>query len=83
MSDLARLLFEAIEASLKRTSGDGQISRLYQGSMSSNVQCKGCGRVSQRQEHFEDVTVIVKDRNSIIDSLSDMFEAELLEGDNQ
>lgn len=81
--ELNRLLFEAIEMSLRRTSGDGQISKLYQGSMASNVKCKGCGRVSQRKEHFEDVTVFVKDRNSIIDSLSDIFQSELLEGDNQ
>lgn len=51
--------------------------------MSSNVKCKGCGRVSQRQEHFEDVTVIVKDSNSVIDSLSDTFQSEILAGDNQ
>lgn len=46
--------------------------------------CKECGNVSEREEHFLDLTVAVSGYSSLSDSLTDCYlNPEILSGNNQ
>lgn len=47
------------------------------------VECLRCGAVSERQEEFSDIPVVVKGFSSLEESLAAAAKAEMLDGDNQ
>ena len=55
--ELNRVLFAAVEQSLKDTSGHDLISRLYGCRFVNFIQCKECPYRSEREELFLDLTV--------------------------
>ncbi|PRP86442.1 hypothetical protein PROFUN_05361 [Planoprotostelium fungivorum] len=81
--ELNRLLFDAIERSLQRTTSNHLISDLYRGTLVNKIICQACHRTSAREEHFQDVTLIVKGFPSVEESLKSLVNFELLEGSNQ
>ncbi|XP_063789322.1 ubiquitin carboxyl-terminal hydrolase 40 [Pseudophryne corroboree] len=83
VQELNRILFSALESSLEGTTGHNLIKSLYHGTVVNRIQCQDCGYVSERQEDFLDLTVAVKDMNSLEESLCSMYvEEEMFEGDN-
>ncbi|XP_056392496.1 ubiquitin carboxyl-terminal hydrolase 40 isoform X2 [Hyla sarda] len=83
VQELNRILFSALESSLEGTSGHNLIKNLYHGTIVNRIQCQECGHVSERQEDFLDLTVAVKDMNSLEESLYSMYvEEEIFDGDN-
>nr|DBA19934.1 TPA: hypothetical protein GDO54_015689 [Pyxicephalus adspersus] len=83
VQELNRILFSALESSLESTSGHNLINNLYHGTVVNRIRCQECGYVSERQEDFLDLTVAVKDRCSLEDSLYNMYvEEEIFDGDN-
>lgn len=60
VQELNRLLFDAIEQSLRGKPGRTLIHDLYGGVLAGRVQCRGCGAVSEREEPFTDISVPVQ-----------------------
>ena len=58
--ELNRLLFDAIEGSLKGTQQESLIGELYHGVLVNQVACLRCGHVSEREEAFSDIPIVVK-----------------------
>ena len=81
--ELNRVLFEAIERSLKKTSSERLLDNLYKGTLVNKVQCLHCLNISEGTEFFQDVTTIVNNSESIVYSLEDFVKKEKLEGDNK
>ena len=81
--ELNRVLFEAIETSLKNTNSQDLLNKLYRGTLVNKVRCLTCGYTSEREEHFQDITAVVKNYSSLIYSLNDFVQPQLLDGENQ
>eukprot|EP00466_Bigelowiella_natans_P011188 jgi/Bigna1/132559/aug1.18_g7267 len=83
LSELNMVLLEAIEKSLKNTSGGDLISRTYEIGVSQEVQCKECGNISKRDTVERTLTVDVQGFPSLEDSLKSYLAPEQLTGGNQ
>ena len=80
--ELNRVLFDVLANSLKHTSQKELVKNLYQGQFVSKVIGK-CNCVSERQEDFLDIPLVVSGFTSIQESLSSYCKADKLDGDNQ
>jgi len=56
-----RLLIDAIEKSLKRTSGEKLCEFLYMGKVANAIRCSTCSQVSERVESFYDCNLQIID----------------------
>ncbi|GFS61409.1 ubiquitin carboxyl-terminal hydrolase 40 [Trichonephila inaurata madagascariensis] len=84
VQELNRILFSAIDSSLVGTSGKDLISQLYHGSTITEIVCQICGKISEREEDFLDLNVIVAGYNNLQDSLNATFlQTEIMKGKNQ
>ncbi|XP_038044893.1 ubiquitin carboxyl-terminal hydrolase 40-like [Patiria miniata] len=84
VQELNRILFSAVEDSLIGTSGQNLISRLYHGISVNKIACEECGRVSEREEDFLDLTLAVAHYSGMEDSLKTCYvDVERMEGRNQ
>ncbi|ELR17377.1 UBA/TSN domain containing protein [Acanthamoeba castellanii str. Neff] len=81
--ELNRVLFDAIERSLKNTPACNLISDLYKGVTVNQIVCTNCKNVSEREEPFQDVTLTVAGLGSVTASLAAATEYEMLTGDNR
>ena len=79
---LPRLLIEALEKSLKHTSGESLCEKLYKGVIVNQIKCLTCQNISERMEHFYDLNVQVIDCVDLSASLRQYCSAELLEKDS-
>ncbi|XP_033761704.1 ubiquitin carboxyl-terminal hydrolase 40-like [Pecten maximus] len=84
VQELNRILFSAIEDSLVGTRGTDLISRLYHGMVVNQIICTVCGKVSEREEDFLDLTVTVAGNTDLENGLYNAFcEMESMDGRNQ
>ncbi|XP_064647574.1 ubiquitin carboxyl-terminal hydrolase 40-like [Lineus longissimus] len=84
VQELNRILFIAIEESLVGTSGQNLIKNLYHGSVVNQIICQECGRVSENEEHFLDLTITVAGNIGLENGLYNQYvETERLDGKNQ
>ncbi|XP_060066969.1 ubiquitin carboxyl-terminal hydrolase 40-like [Ylistrum balloti] len=84
VQELNRILFSAIEDSLVGTRGTDLISRLYHGMVVNQIICSVCGKVSEREEDFLDLTVTVAGNSDLENGLHNAFcEMESMDGQNQ
>lgn len=58
------------------------IQNLFQGVFANEFICKGCPHYSEREEPFLAISLQVKNKHSIKESLDSFVEGEMLEGDN-
>ncbi|XP_053775205.1 ubiquitin carboxyl-terminal hydrolase 40 isoform X3 [Desmodus rotundus] len=83
VQELNRILFSALETSLVGTSGHDLINRLYHGTIVNQIVCKECKNVSEKQEDFLDLTVVVKNMAGLEDALWNMYvEEEVFDSEN-
>ncbi|XP_052095912.1 ubiquitin carboxyl-terminal hydrolase 40-like isoform X2 [Mytilus californianus] len=84
VQELNRILFSAVEASLVGTSGKDLINRLYHGTLVNQIICSVCGKVSEREEDYLDLTLTVAGNNSLEEALCGSFvDMESMDGKNQ
>jgi hypothetical protein len=57
---IIRLLIEALEKSLKRTSGEDLCQVLYQGRLANQTKCLNCQIPREREETYYDILLQVK-----------------------
>jgi len=73
-----------MEESLVGTTGQSLINDLYHGKTTNVIQCRLCGKVSERDDDFLDLCVSVSGSSTLEDSLACMFlEPEVLDASNQ
>ena len=80
--ELNRLLIDALEKSLKRTSGEALCRTLYEGSCVNQIKCLSCMGVSERSEPYYDINLQIIDCPDMFVSLRKHCAAELLTGDS-
>lgn len=84
VQELNRIFFSALESSLVGTPGEALIRKLYHGTSVTKVICNECGHVSEREEDYLDLPLILSGCSGLEQSLSMSYVAmETLEGANQ
>ncbi|KYQ88273.1 peptidase C19 family protein [Tieghemostelium lacteum] len=81
--ELNRILFDAIEHSIKNTKIEDIFNQLYKGSNIIRIVCQECKTVRDREEFYLDMPVSVKGSQSVEESLSAFVTPEMLDGKNQ
>lgn len=76
------MLLDRIESLIKGKKEEKMIKNLFQGVFANEFICKGCPHYSEREEPFLAISLQVKNKNSIQESLDAFVEGEMLEGDN-
>ena len=57
--ELNRLLIDALEKSLRKTSGENLCQKLYQGMLVNKTKCLHCNQTSEKYESFYDILLQV------------------------
>lgn len=80
--ELNRLLVDALEKSLKKTSGETLCKSLYEGTVVNQILCTQCLRISEREESFYDMNMQVIDCANVVKALHNFCKPEVLTGDS-
>ncbi|XP_022306322.2 ubiquitin carboxyl-terminal hydrolase 40-like [Crassostrea virginica] len=84
VQELNRILFSAIEDSLVGTSGRFLIKQLYHGAIVNQIECLVCGKISEREEDFLDLSIAVSGASSLESALRSYYcDTETMDGKNQ
>lgn len=76
------MAMDRVENLVKGKKEDKVIKNLFQGVLANEFICKGCPHYSEREEPFMTISLQVKNKQSIKESLEAFVEGEMLEGDN-
>ena len=76
------LLIDALEQSLKHTPCESLPRDLYRGQIVNQIVCTECHTISQREEPYYDLDILIQDCPDLAYSLRQYTSAELLEGES-
>jgi ubiquitin carboxyl-terminal hydrolase 34 len=76
--EFLNLAFDRLENALKGTSRQHLLQSVFGGQTCSQLVCKECGKVKNRLEDFYNLSLTVKDRKGVYDSLAKMVEGEVI-----
>lgn len=89
VQELCRVMFDALEETLKNTDQANLINQLYQGEMKDYVKCLKCGHENSRLDNYLDISVDVRpfgskeSHENLGDALKAFITPETLDGNNQ
>lgn len=75
-------IMDKLENLIKNNKMAGITKRVFGGVLSNELICKGCPHYSEREEPFLAVSLQVKNKKNITESLQSFIQGEMLEGDN-
>ncbi|CAK4690853.1 hypothetical protein LEN26_015250 [Aphanomyces euteiches] len=89
VQELCRVLFDALEESLKGTKHENLVNELYQGQLKDYVQCATCGNESSRLDNFLDLSLVIRPfgstqmMRSVEEAIEFFLKPEMLSEGNQ
>ena len=89
VQEFCRVLFDAIEESIRGTEQEKMITELYEGLYVDYVKCLECGNESTREDKFLDLSLAVRNsqdweyNDSLDKALENFFKPDMLSGDNR
>lgn len=83
VNEFFNVLFDKLEHLLKGRAKEKLMDHIFGGKISNQLICKDCPHRSERSENFYILSLEVKNKRSIKESLELYVEGEMLEGDNQ
>ena len=85
VQEFANILFDQLEKELKTTHSHQLqlLNHVYGGKIVNQLICQQCNNRNERDEDYYMLSLDVKNKHSILNSLSLYTEGELLEGDNK
>ena len=83
VSELNRILLDAIELSLKGTKQESLVCDLYKGTSVQTITCSVCKYTSERKDEFLDISLAVEGKSSLIESLDQFLAPEYFSEDNK
>jgi ubiquitin C-terminal hydrolase len=83
VNEFFNVLFDKLEALLKGSPQEKLLDYWFGGKISNQLICKDCPHRSERAETFYILSLEVKNKRSIKESLELYIEGEMLEGDNK
>ena len=82
VDEFFNMFMDRIENLIKGTKEEKIMNNLFQGVLANEFICKDCPHYSEREEPFLAISLQVKNKNSVQESLKYYVEGEMLEGDN-
>lgn len=70
------MIFDKLEKSLEKTAYKKILDGIYGGKTYTIIECKGCHKKSLREEDFYNLSLPIKNKNTIIESLEKYIEGE-------
>ena len=83
VQEFLRVLIANLEGKLDKTELKGQLQSLLSGQTVQRITCVNCDYSSETSDTFYDLSLVVKGKKNIDESLAEMTADELLNGDNQ
>ncbi|GLJ42235.1 hypothetical protein SUGI_0874260 [Cryptomeria japonica] len=83
VQEFNRILCNKLEETMKGTSVEGTIQKLFEGHLRNCIECIGMDYKSTNQERFYDLQLDVRGCMDVYSSLDKYIQVEKLEGDNQ
>eukprot|EP01103_Thecamoeba_quadrilineata_P011019 TRINITY_DN2539_c0_g1_i2.p1 TRINITY_DN2539_c0_g1~~TRINITY_DN2539_c0_g1_i2.p1 ORF type:complete len:2405 (-),score=378.30 TRINITY_DN2539_c0_g1_i2:956-7465(-) len=77
------ILFDKLENILKITKQEGMLKQFFGGTITNQIISKECSHVSEREENFYTLSLEIKNKKNIEESLDLYVEGDMLEGDNK
>lgn len=81
--EFMNMLLDRLESILKKTQEEKLLSQFFGGALSNQIISKDCTHVSEREENFFTLSLDIKNKKSILESLALYVEGDMLEGDNK
>eukprot|EP00271_Cylindrocystis_brebissonii_P017350 TRINITY_DN4491_c0_g1_i1.p1 TRINITY_DN4491_c0_g1~~TRINITY_DN4491_c0_g1_i1.p1 ORF type:complete len:2223 (-),score=458.73 TRINITY_DN4491_c0_g1_i1:345-6917(-) len=75
-------LYDSVDETLKGLHQEASLTRIFGGCFAQQVICKGCPHQSEREELFAAISVDVKNKRDLHESLEAFVRGDLLEADN-
>eukprot|EP01018_Ginkgo_biloba_P002353 Gb_35991 [translate_table: standard] len=75
-------LYDAIDETLKMYHPETTLAKIFGGIFAQQVICRGCPHKSERDEPFAAISVDVKNKKNLLESLNSFVQGDLLEGEN-
>lgn len=82
VDEFFNMFLDRLENAIKGTANENFIKKHFGGVLSNELICKGCPHYSEREESFLAISLQVKNKKTIQESLQSFVEGEMLEGDN-
>lgn len=82
VDEFFNIIMDRIEFAMKGTREEKVIADHFAGKFDNQLICKGCPHYSERSEPFLSVSLNVKNKKSVHESLTSFVEGEMLEGNN-
>ena len=82
VDEFFNMFLDKLENVIKGTKNENFIKKHFGGVLSNELICKGCPHYSEREEQFLAISLQVKNKKTIQESLASFVEGEMLEGDN-
>lgn len=76
--EFLNVIFDRIESMLRPTPQKYLLQNIFGGKMINQIICKSCGKVSNRVEDFYNLSLAVKDRKHVYESLDKLIEGEVI-----
>ena len=85
VQEFANILFDQLEKEMKSTNSHQLqlLNHVYGGKIVNQLICQQCGNRNERDEDYYMLSLDVKNKHSILNSLALYTDGELLEGDNK
>lgn len=89
VQEFCRVLFDAVEESVKGTEQAKMITELYEGTILDYVKCLQCNQESRKEDKFLDLSLTVKNEfeglynDSVEKAFTNYLKPEMLSGDNK
>jgi len=80
--EFLNMLFDRVDTKLKGSPDENCLKNVLGGVFSNELICKGCPHYKERSEDFYAISVNVKNKKSLQESLESFVQGEMLEGDN-
>ena len=82
VEEFLQMFLDRLEAAIKGTPKQKTIQWHFGGKFANEMICKGCPHFYERSEPFLSISVQVKNKKSLDESLQSYIQGDMLEGDN-
>jgi len=82
VQELLRVLFDACSKTFQKD-GTEDILNMFEGTLTDYLDCQECHHPREKQDTFQDLSVVIQGKNSLLEALDNFIEPEILSGDNQ
>jgi ubiquitin carboxyl-terminal hydrolase 9/24 len=82
VDEFYNLLMDRLEPYMKQTKYEKLFKYHFAGQTANELICKGCPHSSEKHETYTSIILQVKNKRSILESLEEYINGEMLEGDN-